>query len=227
MAKKIRVAILDDHQSIIDGYVYRLTKTPEIEVIATATYSTDLEQILKEHQVDILLMDVQVPMSPDNPNPHPILNLIPCLIKTYPNLVVLVISMHADRALIKSIIAAGASGYILKEDQATIRDLGHVLLTVARGGIYFSRQAHKQILEQPLEESLLTSRQLEVLSMFAASPDLTSTAVAVKLNITDSTVRNLLSGVYLRLGVHNRTAAIMKARQLGLLTPTSPDLSSD
>ncbi|MCL4265819.1 MAG: response regulator transcription factor [Anaerolineae bacterium] len=228
MAKKIRVAILDDHQSIIDGYLYRLNQTPGIEVVATATFSTDMEQIITQQPVDVLLMDVQVPMSPDNPNPHPILNLIPQLRQTYPDLVVLVISMHADRALIKSVIAAGASGYILKEDRGTIRDLGNVLLTVARGGIYFSRQAHEQILDLA-EEPLLTTRQLEVLSMFAALPDLTSTAVAAKLNITDSTVRNLLSGVYLRLGVHNRTAAIMKARQLGLLTPSASasDLSTN
>jgi two-component system nitrate/nitrite response regulator NarL len=222
MSKKIRVAILDDHQSIIDGYLYRLSQTPAIEVVATAIFSSELEQLLEQHPVDVLLMDVRVPMSPDNPNPHPIRNLIPRLIQKYPGLVVLVISMYADRALIKSVIAAGARGYILKEDQTTVQDLGNVLLSVARGGVHFSRQAYELILDTHGEESLLTARQLEVLSMFAASPDLTSSAVAAKLNITDSTVRNLLSGIYLRLGVHNRTAAIMKARQLGLLTPSSP-----
>ena len=218
---KIRVAILDDHQSIIDGYLYRISQIPEIEVVATATSSSDMEQMLAQHPTDVLLMDVKVPTAPDNPSPHPIIHLIPRLLKTYPDLSVLVISMYAERALIKAIIAAGASGYILKEDRETIRDLGSVLLSVARGGMHFSRQAHQQLLGHVPQESLLTDRQLEVLSLFAAYPDLTSTAVALKLDISDSTVRNLLSGVYLRLGVHNRTAAIMKARQLGLLVPPS------
>lgn len=222
---KVRVAILDDHQSIIDGYLYRISQTPEIEVVATATSSSDMEQLLAQHPVDVLLMDVKVPTAPDNPSPHPIIHLIPRLLQAYPDLSILVISMYAERALIKSIIAAGASGYILKEDQETIRDLGNVLLSVARGGIHFSRRAHQQLLGQDAHESLLTDRQLEVLSLFAAYPNLTSTAVALKLDIADSTVRNLLSGVYLRLGVHNRTAAIMKARRLGLLV--SPSSSSE
>jgi two-component system, NarL family, nitrate/nitrite response regulator NarL len=222
MSTKVRVAILDDHQSIIDGYLYRLSNTPDIEVVAMATFSSDLERLLGQHGVDVLLMDVKAPIAPDNLNPYPILHLIPRLLEKYRDLSILVISMYADRILIKSVMAAGASGYILKEDRATIQDLGHVLLTVARGGVYFSRQAHEQFTEWQAEEPLLTTRQLEVLSLFAAYPDLTSTAVALKLDISDSTVRNLLSGVYLRLGVHNRTAAIIKARRLGLLTPHVP-----
>lgn len=220
-SEKVRVAILDDHQSIIDGYIYRISHTPEIEVVATATYSSEMEKLLTEHPADVLLMDVNVPTSPDNPNPHPIIPLIPRLLERYPGLSVLVISMYAERALIKAIIATGASGYILKEDRETVRDLDNVLFNVARGGMHFSRGAHRQLLGQNPEQALLTDRQLEVLSLFAAYPDLTSMAVAASLGISDSTVRNLLSGVYLRLGVHNRTAAIMKAKQLGLVVSTS------
>jgi len=215
--EKVKVAILDDHQSIIDGYCYRISQVPDLEVVATATSSSDMEKLLAKIEIDVVLMDVKVPTSPDNPNPHPIIHLIPQILKTYPNLAILVISMYADRALIKAIIAAGASGYILKEDRETIRNLGNVLLSVARGGIQFSREAHRQLLGQKPNEALLTDRQLEVLSLFAAHPDLTSTAVAQKLGISDSTVRNLLSGVYVRLSVHNRTAAIIKAKQIGLL----------
>lgn len=219
MSRKVRVAILDDHQSIIDGYLYRLNQFPGVEVVATAIYSSELERLLAQHDADVLLMDVKASTAPDNPNPYPILYMIPHLLQTYPKLSILVISMYAERALIRAVIGAGASGYILKEDQATIEDLGNVLLTVASGGIYFSRQAHQQFSKGNEQELLLTTRQMEVLSIFSAYPDLTSSAVALKLDISDSTVRNLLSGVYLRLGVHNRTSAIMRARQLGLLTP--------
>jgi DNA-binding NarL/FixJ family response regulator len=92
---------------------------------------------------------------------------------------------------------------------------------VAHGGIYFSRQAHQQLRQYGAapDEPLLTQRQLEVLSMCAAYPNLSTSDLAQKLNIANSTMRNLLSEAYLRLQVINRTAAIAKARQLGLITP--------
>ncbi|MCI0398697.1 MAG: hypothetical protein L0322_27725, partial [Chloroflexi bacterium] len=91
MSQKIRVAILDDHQSIIDGYIYRLSSAAEIEVVATAFYGRELEPMLAARPVDVLLLDVNVPTAPDNPNPYPILYEIPKLLQRYPNMNVLVI----------------------------------------------------------------------------------------------------------------------------------------
>ena len=59
-AEKVRVAILDDHQSIIDGYIYRLSSTPEIEVVATANYGEELEPVLAKYPADVLLLDLSV-----------------------------------------------------------------------------------------------------------------------------------------------------------------------
>lgn len=111
MLPKIRVAILDDHQGIIDGYQYRLSGAADIEVVATALYGEDLEPILAQNLVNVLILDVHVPISPSNPNPYPILYQIPKLIQIYPELSVLVISMHAQRTLINAIMESGASGY--------------------------------------------------------------------------------------------------------------------
>jgi len=221
MSPPIRVAILDDHQSIIDGYQLRLGKLPDFEIVATAYYGEELEPMLAAYSTDVLVLDVTVPASPTNPNPYPILHLIPKLLQRYPTLVVLVVSMHDDRALIQAVIEAGASGYILKDDREAILDLAAVVRTVAHGGIYFSRQAHQQLRRfgAAPDEPLLTQRQIEVLSMCAAYPNLSTSDLAQKLNIANSTMRNLLSEAYLRLQVINRTAAIAKARQLGLITP--------
>jgi DNA-binding NarL/FixJ family response regulator len=221
MSPPIRVAILDDHQSIIDGYQLRLGKLPDFEIVATAYYGEELEPMLAAYPTDVLVLDVTVPASATNPNPYPILHLIPKLLQRYPTLVVLVVSMHDDRALIQAVIEAGASGYILKDDREAIVDLAAVVRTVAHGGIYFSRQAHQQLRQYGAapDEPLLTQRQLEVLSMCAAYPNLSTSDLAQKLNIANSTMRNLLSEAYLRLQVINRTAAIAKARQLGLITP--------
>jgi len=155
MTKKIRVTILDDHQSIIDGYLFRLGKVPEIEVVATIAYGEELEPTLGKFPTDVLLLDVSVPMSAINPNPYPILHVIPKLLELYPNLAVLVISMLAERGLIRAIMEAGANGYILKDDQATIRELGNVVTSVANGGIYFSQKAHQFFLSRHAQEPQL------------------------------------------------------------------------
>ncbi|MFN8494532.1 MAG: response regulator transcription factor [Caldilineaceae bacterium] len=218
MQPKIKVAILDDHQSVIDGYLHRLANTPGVVVVATAAFGHELEPLLATHAVDVLLLDVGVPMAADDPNPYPVLYIIPHLLECYPALHVLVISMHNRRALIKAVMEAGASGYILKDDRETIRDLGAVIQTVANGGVHFSQQALRQFLQNSSESAELTTRQVEVLSLCAAYPDASTAELAHRLRIANSTLRNLMAGAYTKLGVHNRTAAIVKAKHLGILT---------
>lgn len=227
-AEKVRVAILDDHQSIIDGYRYRLSSTPEIEVVATANFGEELETVLEKHPTDVLLLDLSVRTAPENPNPFPILFLIPKLLQKYPNLNVLIISMFAEPGLMKSIIEAGASGYILKEDLSAFHELGNVVLSVAHGGIYFSKKAHSFYLQADASSgsALLTPRQMEVVSLCAAYPDASTSDLAQIMAVSNSTVRNLLSSMYLRLGVHSRTAAVEKAREMGIITPRPPTFAN-
>lgn len=228
MQQKIRVTILDDHQSIVDGYLYRLEKFPNLQVVATLAYGEELEPTLEKNPTDVLLLDVGVPTSAANPNPYPILHIIPTLLQSYPNLSILVISMYADRGLIRAVMETGASGYLLKDDQAVIRDLGNVVASVANGGIYFSQNAHKTLLRSGADrhEDLLSKRQREALSLCASYPNSSTADLAKKLSVSNSTVRNLLSGAYIKLGVNNRIAAISMARQLGLITPEPPTIPS-
>ena len=226
MSKKISVTILDDHQSIIDGYLYRLSSHANIEVVSTITYGEELEPALAKYPTDVLLLDINVPTAPDNLNPYPILYVIPKLLQVYPDLNVLVISMFAERGLIRAVMESGASGYILKDDQTTIRNLANVVLLIAGGGIYFSPKAHQLLLTQktiPTGQRLST-RQLEALSLCASYPNSSTAELAHKMSVTNSTVRNLLSGAYARLDVQTRAAALAKAKQLGLITPESPTL---
>jgi len=223
MDKKIRVTILDDHQNIIDGYMYRLSAAPQIEVAAAIHFGDELEATIADHPTDVLLLDVNVPTSAENPNPYPILHAIPKLLQTYAGLNILVISMYAERSLIRAVMEAGASGYILKDDQTTAQDLGSVVMSIAGGGIYFSQKAHQLYIKHLSKEGeLLTVRQLEALSLCAAYPNDTTAEFAKRMTVSNSTVRNLLSAAYLKLGVNNRAAAIARAQQLGLITPTQP-----
>ena len=227
-AEKVRVAILDDHQSIIDGYTYRFSSTAEIEVVATATYGEELEPLLLKHPADVLLLDLSVRTSQENSNPFPILHVIPKLLQKHSNLSILVISMFAEPGLMRSLIEAGVSGYVLKDDQSAFRELGNIVLTVAHGGIFFSKKAHSLYMQTDAVNGgdLLTPRQLEVISLCASSPDASTAELAEKMSISNSTVRNLLSNLYLRLGVHSRTAAVEKAREMGLVTPRPPSFAA-
>jgi two-component system, NarL family, nitrate/nitrite response regulator NarL len=217
MDEPIRVAILDDHQAIIDGYLFRLSNAPDIKVVETLTYGEELEVALSRQPVDVLILDVQVPISAENPSSYPILYLIPRVIDQYPELAVLVISMHDQRTLVRTIMEAGSSGYILKDDRAAMIDLPAIIRLVQSGGFYISQRVAKSLRDHEKSDPLLTPRQVEVLSFCAAYPAVSTAQLAEKLEVAPSTVRNLLSSAYLKLGVPNRTAAIVKARQLGLI----------
>ncbi|MCX6045425.1 MAG: response regulator transcription factor [Chloroflexi bacterium] len=219
MPSKIKIAILDDHQSIVDGYLFRLSMAPEVEVVATAAFGEDLEPMLATYATDILILDVSVPASADNPNPYPVLHMIPRLIQLYPSLHILVISMHSRHTLIKAVMEAGASGYILKDDRNTIQNLGAIVSMIANGGIHFSQQAYQQLRKHLAEKPELSPRQLEVLSLCATYPDESTAELAKRLNVANSTARNLLSDAYTKLDVRTRIAAIGRARHLGLITP--------
>jgi two-component system, NarL family, nitrate/nitrite response regulator NarL len=230
MAEKIRVAILDDHQSIIDGYLYRLNSASDIEVVATLSAGEELEPALLKTQTDILLLDISVPISSIDPSPYPILYTLPRLLQLYPTLEVLVISMHAQPTLINAIMEAGASGYLLKDDLSAIRDLAAIVRSIVAGGIFMSDKAYDLLMRRPTStlDQPLTARQIQAISLCAAYPEANSDELAKKMEIANSTFRNLISGAYLRLNVRNRSAAISKARRLGLITPTNiePDIHS-
>jgi two-component system nitrate/nitrite response regulator NarL len=224
---QVRVAILEDHQGIIDGYMYRLSTAPEICVVGSASWGEELDPLLSEHPADVLLLDINVPASPENRNPFPVLHLVPSLLKKYPGLHILAISGLTQNTLIEALIEAGVCGYIFKDDQASIQQLAKIVLMAASGGVYFSQGAYQSLRGNTTQanSSPLTLRQMEILSICAAYPDVTTSELAARLGIASSTLRNLLSGAYLRLDVRTRAAAIAKARQMGLLADSdSSDL---
>jgi DNA-binding NarL/FixJ family response regulator len=170
---KIKVAILDDHQSAVDGYAYRLANHTNIDVVATANFGDQLEPLLAKTEVDVLVLDVSVPTSESDQNPYPLLHLVPRLRADFPNMAILIISMHKQRTLVRAVMEAGANGYILKDDRQAIVQLGEIVKSVAAGGVYFSEQSYAVLSEKsPLVDDvqLLTKRQLQALSYSAAFP---------------------------------------------------------
>jgi DNA-binding NarL/FixJ family response regulator len=213
----INVAILEDHQSTIDGYRLRLSEQSAIEVVASCLFSEGLFNMLEQNPIDVLILDINVPISKDNRNIQPIHQLITDLKAKYPDLVILVISMLAQRTMIKTILKAGTSGYILKDDYDSIRNLGKIVETLAEGGTYMSNRVRDIFFNGHSSDLMLTQRELEVLSICAAYPDESTAELAERLEVANSTVRNFLHKIYIKLQVHGRAAAILRAQEIGLL----------
>ena len=226
MAEIINLAILEDHQATIDGYIHRLSDCPNIKITGTCLFSQCLESLLQEQQIDMLILDINVPISKENRNIQPIHKLLSELKSSYPNLLILVISMHSQRAMIKSILEAWASGYILKDDYDSIRNLGKIIETLAEGGSYMSNRVRDIFFNGHAADTNLTPRELEVLSVCAAYPDESTAVLAERLDIANPTVRNFLHKIYLKLQVHGRAAAILKAQEMGLIPSVTPTQES-
>lgn len=216
MSVKVRVAILEDHQSIIDGYIYRLEMSPDIQIVGTSLFGNELEPMLAQHQVDVLLMDLSVPISPENHNIFPMRHELPKILIEYPELKVVIISVFDQKALVHAMIEVGVHGYIVKDDRNAIKKLPRIIRIVADGGTYFSADLQVFALLKN-QEHLLTPRQIEALSLCVAYPDLSTSVLARKMKIANSTFRNLLSDAYQRLGVHTRRAAVVRVQEIGLI----------
>lgn len=217
MSHSIKIAIIEDHQGIIDGYKFRLQKAEDIEIIDVAMNGEELNDLLATHlEIDILIMDINVPVSTQNKNFFPILQLVPKIIEEHPNTRVLIISMLSELNLIKDLVDAGISGYVVKDDVESIRALSSILRKINRGELYFS-ESIKGKLQDFVNQFGLTNRQLEILSVCAAYPDLTSEQVAEMIDIASSSLRTTLSAIYSRLNVRSKAAAIFKAKDLGLI----------
>lgn len=224
MDDKIKVAILDDHIIISDGYKYRLEKDDAISVVASAEYAEDLMPMIESNEIDVLILDVGVPISRTNANRYSIITAVEEIKEKYPKILILVISMYNQGALIKNLMRSGASGYIVKDDSENIHNLNNIVTAISTGGVFFSQNTFDLINPENIRKEVpeLSAKMMSVISLAASHPEYRMEDIAEILNMAPSTVRNTFSRAYARLEVNNRTAAIAKARQLGIL-PASLD----
>lgn len=221
MDANIRVVVVEDRPLDAIGFKANLSQASGVELLTIISTGDGLLPFLEANAVDVLILDVMVPTSATNPYPYPLMHLIPKIQATYPDIAFLVVSNVSDRLVIRSILDAGASGYILKDDVKAIEELPQYVHLAANGGFYVSARIREELLSEDPQASdvILTPRQREVLSLCAAYPHYGTSDIGKMMGVSDSTVRNLLSAAYLRLEVPNRHAAVVKATQLGLLLP--------
>jgi DNA-binding NarL/FixJ family response regulator len=219
---KIKVAILEDFPMIVDGYIFRLNQQEDIEVVASANYGIGLYPMLDKNEIDVLILDVEVPMRENSTTFLNTLNLVPQIFDDHPNLQVLVISMHDSQTLIKQLLEKGVSGYLLKDDYKKIGALDEAIRQIYAGDMVISEAIYQKLHKAPSKSISLTKRERDILSFFIKDPGVTTPEIAKDLGIAVSTVRNTLSKLYQKLDVQSKNAAIQKTRELGLLPDDFP-----
>ncbi|MCZ2357645.1 MAG: response regulator transcription factor [Bacteroidia bacterium] len=223
MSKPIRIIIVDDHQIVRDGLRFLISDEPNMTIIAEAENGQDLLDKLAIEQPDIVLLDIRMP----------VLNGIQVTEKIhrlYPDVKIIILSMHDEEEYITKALQAGAQGYLLKKTGK--EELLRAIHTVVGGTNYFSndvsakmlsRLMNRKSMNKPMDghkssstkEIPLTSREIEIIRLIVQ--EYTNAEIAERLTISPRTVdthrRNLLQ----KTGVKNTAGLVKFAMMNGLL----------
>ena len=205
----IRVLIADDHLIVREGLRLILETADGIEVVGEATDGAEAVQLAQALQPDVILMDLRMPNIDG-------LTAIERLRAGQPRVAVVILTTYNEDDLMMRGLRAGARGYLLKDtDRETLLN---TIRAAARGETLLKPETLARLLSQPKKprgEIELTERELEVLKAVALGER--SKEIAAQLGITERTVKAHLAGIYNKLGVDSRAAAIAVASQRGLL----------
>ena len=206
----MRVVIADDHRIVRDGLRWMLSEDQEVEVVGEASSGEELLGVLDEIPVDVVLLDVRMPGMSG-------LEALAEISERYPQVRVVVLSMHDQESYVRRAIELVAAGYLLKN---TGRDeLVHALRTVTEGGSYLHGDLVAPLLggiagEGP-GEIRLSPREREVLQLVAHG--LENKQIATELGISEATVKTYLRGIFERTGASGRAEAVAVGLRMGLI----------
>ena len=206
---RIKVLLVDDHQIIIDGLKSLLKNSDEISVVAEANNGREALRILDILEIDVVLMDIDMP----------VLNGIDTLKeigKQSFGVKVIILSMHNEAGMIKSLMSIGANGYLLKS--CAQEELIGAIRKVASGQSYFSTEVTLSLLNpaqsnQPTE--LLTERETEIIKLIAEG--FSNKEIGSKLFISHRTVDTHRTNLMNKLGVSNIAGLISYAIRNGIV----------
>lgn len=211
----IRLLIIDDHEMVREGLKAILTSEPDFEIVGDAASAGQGFELIERLSPDIILLDVRLP---------DISGIEVCRIvsERYPQSAVIILTTFTDENLVAQCIQAGARGFIVKDIERF--DLKRSIRAVARGEAAIDPKAAVAVLAQlrraprvkqePSPESL-SSQQLVILRLVAQG--LSSREIATQLYLSENTVKGYVQEILHRLGVKNRTEAVMVAVKQGWL----------
>ena len=214
MNPPIRIVIADDHLIVRQGLKLILETEEGLELVGEASDGAEAIQRCIELRPDVVLMDLRMPGMDG-------LTAIEHLHIEQPQIAVVILTTFNEDELMLRGLRAGAKGYLLKDpDRQT---LFSAIRAAARGETLFQPEVLARLLSKVGGKSFsstttfnLTEREQEVLNFVARGER--SKEIALKLKITERTVKAHLASIYNKLGVDSRAAAIAVASQNGLLS---------
>ena len=204
----VRVLVVDDHPVVRGGVVGWLAAQDDIDVVGEAGDGLEALALVAEHEPDVVLMDLRMPRMDG-------VAATERLAVAYPAVRVLVLTTYDTDADIVRAVEAGATGYLLKD--TPLPQLADAVRAAARGETVLAAPVAARLvsrLRAPAVEAP-TPRELEVLAGVARG--LTNADIGRELFIGEATVKTHLLRVFAKLGVDDRTRAVMVAVERGLL----------
>ena len=204
----IRVLVADDHPIVRGGIVALLESADDLSVVGEASTGLQAVELALEHEPDIVLMDLQMPALSGAEATARIL-------EQRPGIRVIVLTTYESDSAILQAIEAGASGYLLKAAPA-----GEILAgirSVAAGDVALAPSIAAMLVNRVKAPAgpTLSARETEVLALVAQGKS--NPAIAQALFVSEATVKTHLLHVFEKLNVNDRTRAVTKAMELGLL----------
>src|SRR5690554_524660 len=202
----IKVLIADDHRLFIDGLKAMLEGTSEIEVVGEAMNGQEVLAFCAQQAVDIVIMDISMPVMDG-------IDATKQLVKLYPQIKVLCLSMHNDRNFISDMLKTGAHGYILKNTGK--EELIEALQALQSGESYLGEEVRKTLLNSFMKQDKmhpnekLSDREKEVLECIAAG--LTTQEIADQLFISKNTVETHRKNLLYKLQAKNTAELVNNA----------------
>jgi DNA-binding NarL/FixJ family response regulator len=215
------VLVVDDHKIVRYGIKAILDREDEFRVVGEAETGSEALQFVRQHQPDLVLMDIGLPGISG-------VEATAEITRQHPACKVVVLSMYGDENSVIGAVKSGARGFLLKKTSEG--DLVDALRVVARGGAHFSPQVSDRLLSRIQKGNLdanrhsgpvaaLSPREMQVLSWVAQGK--TSKEIAVILDLKEQTVRSYRKTMMKKLKVNNASSLTRLAYSVGLVEPPS------
>ena len=199
--------LADDHRMVRESLARVLETDPAITVVGQAGNGDELLQIVATHRPEILIMDYSMPQ-------HPVVESIEHFLTAYPELRIVVLTVHENTHYAVQVLQAGAHGYLIKS--AAVDELIEAIETVRHGNVYVSRQIADRVWQQMRSHQAtktglesLSTRELEVLKALAEGTSLSD--CATQLGIKTSTVSTYRSRLMEKLALESTSDLIRYA----------------
>lgn len=214
MIATIRVVLAEDHAMVRAGLTRLLRDVPGVDVVAVATDGREAVSLVAEHRPDVALLDITMPGLSG-------LNALTRIKADYPEVRVIMLSMHDNEEYVGHALKEGASGYLLKDSD--LAELELALRSVMRGGSYLtpavSRHVIRDFTHRPNGEigpyQRLTPRQTEIIQLIAEGHR--NVEIASILGVSEKTIETHRMQLMARLDIHDVTGLVRYAIRMGLV----------